>query len=81
MCASAPDELAPYLPDFEYMLIDLSEIDDGDLSSDRRLRAFLIVMKHIQRPDFLDHSGTIMAELHHLEPVDLITRQSQGDAP
>ncbi|MCF6197940.1 MAG: Rpn family recombination-promoting nuclease/putative transposase [Hyphomicrobiaceae bacterium] len=73
MCEDARDELAPYLPDFEYMLIDLSEIDDGDLSSDQRLRAFLTVMKHIQRSDFLDHTGTIMAELHHLEPVDIIT--------
>ena len=36
------------------------------------LHAFLTVMKHIQRPDFLDHIGTIMAELHHLEPVDII---------
>jgi len=73
ICENAPDELAQFLPDFKYMLIDLSEIDDEDLSSDRRLRAFLTVMKHIQRPDFLDHIDTIMAELHYLEPVDIIT--------
>jgi len=67
-----PEVFKPYLPEFEYHLVDLSLIADDELSSDRRLRAFLTVMKHIQRPDFVQHMDTVLAELRWLKPVDVI---------
>jgi hypothetical protein len=51
----------------------LSQIADDELSEQRRLRAFLTIMKHIQRPDFLNHTDTILAELCFLDSVDVKT--------
>ena len=65
-----PENPVQNIPDFEYHLIDLSQIPDDELSAQRRLRAFLTVMKHIQRPDFLDHTDIILAELRFLDSVD-----------
>ena len=65
-----PENPVQNIPDFAYHLIDLSQIADDELSGQRRLRAFLTVMKHIQRPDFLDHTDTILAELRFLDSVD-----------
>ncbi len=65
-----PENPVQNIPDFAYHLIDLSQIPDDELSAQRRLRAFLTVMKHIQRPDFLDHTATILAELRFLDSVD-----------
>ena len=68
-----PENPVQNIPDFAYHLIDLSQIPDDELSEQRRLRAFLTVMKHIQRPDFLNHTDTILAELRFLDSVDVLT--------
>ena len=67
------DELSSYFPNFEYSLIDLNTVSDENLSQNQRLRAFLTVLKHIQKPDFLDRMENILTELRWLEPVDVTT--------
>jgi len=67
------DSLASYFPNFEYSLIDLNTVPDENLSKNQRLRAFLTVLKHIQKPDFLDRMENILTELRWLEPVDVTT--------
>ena len=67
------DGLSSYFPNFEYSLIDLNTVPDENLSKNQRLRAFLTVLKHIQKPDFLDRMENILTELRWLEPVDVTT--------
>ncbi len=73
MFRDQPEALASYVPDFAYELVDLGRIPDASLSANPRLRAFLTVLKHIQRPDFLDHARTILSSVGFLEAEDIVT--------
>lgn len=66
-----PAALRRYLPDFQHALVDLSRIDDSDLSSKARLRAFLKALKYGRRPDLGVFIDVVLAESPELEKRDL----------
>ena len=62
----APDDMRVYMPDFQYLLYDLSVYEDVQLRADVLLRAGLLLMKYIQRPELREHLeqvATLMAEV------------------
>jgi predicted transposase/invertase (TIGR01784 family) len=64
--------LRQYLPSFRHELVDLGRIDDGALSAQVRLRAFLKALKYSLRPDLPTRLDIILAEGSSLELVDLV---------
>jgi hypothetical protein len=48
---TADPALRPYLPDFTYSLLDLGQVPDDQLSSQRVARGGLRVLKYSHRPD------------------------------
>jgi hypothetical protein len=63
--------MRPYLPSFRHGLVDLAQMDDGTLSGELRLRAFLTALKYNRRPDLNDHLHLIFAEAPELDDRDL----------
>jgi len=50
---SAPDPaLSPYIPDFDYILYDLSHLSDDQIKGAVTLRAFLLLLKYIFHDEF-----------------------------
>jgi hypothetical protein len=80
---NVPQALRPYLVSFRHSLVDLANIDDGALSVDLRLAAYLNTMKYAQRADLPEQlqfilapelpDGDVMAILHYVNtgPVAL----------
>lgn len=68
---SVPAALRPFLPNFQHGLVDLSQIDEPDLSSQARLRAFLKALKYGRRKDLGDYIDLVLAESRGLEDTDL----------
>ncbi len=65
------DEEVSNILDFEYHLVDLSQIPDDELSSNQRIRVFLTVQKHILRSDFIEAINTVLTELKFLGELDI----------
>jgi hypothetical protein len=65
-----PQALRPYLVSFRHALVDLATIDDGALSADIRLAAYLNAMKYAQRADLPEHLQIILAP--ELTDTDMI---------
>jgi hypothetical protein len=53
-------------------LVDLAQMDDGALSGQARLRAFLKALKYSRRPDLPQRVDILLAEAPMLEETDLV---------
>ena len=67
---AVPEPLRPYLPAFRHAVIDLTQIDDADLSVELRLRALLKVLKYTRRPDLNECLDVVLAEWSTLDEKD-----------
>ncbi len=67
-----PTPLRQYLPSFRHALVDLALIDDGALSAQVRLRAFLKALKYALRPDLPMRLDILLAEAGSLDTDDLV---------
>ncbi len=64
-----PEEFFPFIPDFRYLLIDLSTISDDQFQGGADLKAALLLMKYIFHPnlrDYLPMILRILKEARHL---------------
>jgi predicted transposase/invertase (TIGR01784 family) len=69
---SVPEPLRPYLPSFRHALVDLTRIDDRELSAEARLRAFLKALKYCRRRDLDDCIQLVFAQASILDDNDLM---------
>jgi len=67
-----PAPIRQYLPSFRHALVDLAGIDDGALSAQARLRAFLKALKYVQRSELPLLMQVLLAEVPALEDADVI---------
>ena len=67
-----PEILRPYIPDFTHELTDLGEINDQNLSTDKRLAALLRPMKYIFTTEIMLHLKGKDDELLKLDQVDIV---------
>jgi predicted transposase YdaD len=67
-----PEPLRPYLPSFRHALVDLGQMEDGELSGQARLRAFLKALKYSRRADLPQRIDILLAEAPVLEERDLV---------
>ena len=49
-----PEFLKPYLPQFEYGLVDLYSLSKDSIEGEEHLKAFLFLLKYIQSPELMD---------------------------
>jgi predicted transposase/invertase (TIGR01784 family) len=78
------EPLRPYLPSFCHELVDLTRVDDSDLSTQVRLRAFLKALKYSRRTDLPDCIDIVLAEAPELGEQDLyviMTYLDKGPIP
>ncbi len=66
-----PASIRQYLPSFRHALVDLARIDDGSLSAQVRLRAFLKALKYSVRRKLVTRLDIILAEARSLDVVDI----------
>lgn len=66
-----PDEMRPYLTSFRHALIDLAASEDGSLSTDIRLDAYLKAMKYARRADLPRQLRAILVP--DLSEMDIVT--------
>lgn len=64
--------LLPFLPDYQFHLIDLSQYSDDELKGEVRLRADLLLFKYILRPDLRDKLPEIFALIRRLTEQKLV---------
>ena len=64
------EPLRPYLPAFRHAMIDLTQIDDDDLSVELGLRALLKALKYTWRPDLGECLDLVLAEWSALGEKD-----------
>ena len=57
---SVPEALKPYVPSFEYHLVDLSGMSDDQIKGSLFLRVFLMIMKHIDSPELSHLLATVI---------------------
>ena len=76
-----PEALRPYVPCFRHALVDLAQMEDGELSSDASLRAFLKALKYSRRPDLPDRIDMVLAEAPVLEERVLFVILTYLDSP
>ncbi|MBF0475939.1 MAG: Rpn family recombination-promoting nuclease/putative transposase [Deltaproteobacteria bacterium] len=60
----ATAELRRYLPDFDYLLLDLSTMADEDIKGDVKTRMTLLLQKHINDPELVSKLADV-ATLYH----------------
>ena len=60
------EALKEYIPDFKYLLCDISHLSDEDIKGAVILKATLLVLKYIFRPDLREHIGSIFGLLNDL---------------
>ncbi|MBF0476063.1 MAG: Rpn family recombination-promoting nuclease/putative transposase [Deltaproteobacteria bacterium] len=65
----ATAELKQHLPDFNYLLFDLSTIPDEDIKGNVRTRMTLLLQKHINDPELVSKLAD-MASLYHQMSTD-----------
>lgn len=63
---ATPHELAPFLPDFQYWLFDLSQYSDEELQGEAYLRVMLLVLKYIFRDELRERLPEVMQLLTEL---------------
>ena len=56
-----PEALRPYMPEFQYLLRDLSAYSDEEIKREAELGIGLLVLKHIFRPDLRARLPEVMA--------------------
>jgi len=66
----AKKELKSYLPDFSYILYDLSAYSDEAIKGDIMIKIFLDLFKHVSDKDFLSHLENILPLLQALSSKD-----------
>lgn len=59
-------ETSPYIPDFEYILFDLSRLSDEEIRGEMRLQAVLLLIKHIFNPEIYDQESRLLALFQEL---------------
>ncbi|MBF0552250.1 MAG: Rpn family recombination-promoting nuclease/putative transposase [Deltaproteobacteria bacterium] len=59
-------ELIRYLPDFDYLLLDLSTMPDGDIKGDVKTRMTLLLQKHINDPDLVSKLADVAILYHEI---------------
>ncbi|MGA1825409.1 MAG: Rpn family recombination-promoting nuclease/putative transposase [bacterium] len=64
------EELIPYLPDFKYLLYDLSTYTDEEIKGNIKLKVFLYLFKHIFDDDLLTRLKDIFPLLKELSMED-----------
>ena len=64
--AATPDELSSFLPDFRYLLCDLSQYSDEAIRGVVTLRVALLVLKYIFRADLEERLPEILGVLQEL---------------
>ncbi len=62
--------LPEYIPDFKYILLDLTQYSDREIKGVLLCRAVLLLFKHIHAPDFEEQLGAIFAMLDELKQSD-----------
>ena len=55
------EALKPYIPDFEFILVDLSQYSDDELKGIVMLQAALLLFKYVSHPDFPERLPEIFA--------------------
>jgi hypothetical protein len=77
-----PESLRPYLVSFRHALVDLAQIQDGALSADLRLRAYLQALKYIQRQDLPHHLEVILVpQLSNMDLLTVLQYINRGPVP
>ena len=61
-----PAALRTYVPDYEYLLCDLTGYPDATLKDEALLQVALLTLKYISRPELSEHLPTLMALLREL---------------
>ena len=69
--AHGGEDLRKYKPDFEYELLDLTQIPDEELSADPRLSAFLLALKHGRHSAAERRLKIILASADRLQILDV----------
>ena len=69
--------MRPYTISFRYALVDFAGIEDNALSVYIRLKAFLMALKYVLRPDLPEHLGVLLAEGAQLPIVGEVDRDLQ----
>ncbi len=64
------DALAEYIPDFEYILYDLSRYSDEEIKGSIMLRVVMLLFKHIFDPDLRDKLPGILSLMQDLMDHD-----------
>jgi len=62
----SPEEIASYIPDFQYLLWDASGYSDEEIKGGAVLRVALLVLKYIFREDLREHLPGILSLLRNL---------------
>ena len=66
-----PSAMMPeYIPDFKYILLDLTPYSDRKIKGVLLCRAILLLFKHVRAPDFEERLGAILAMLNELKKSD-----------
>lgn len=65
-----PAELAPFVPQFRYHLVDVARLRDEDFHGEVALRLMLLVMKYIFRDDLRDQFSQIVEAIAQLMESD-----------
>ena len=65
----APQEVRAYVPDFRYLLYDLTVFEDAELRADVMLGAGLLLMKYIQRPELRERLENIVGLIAEMMAV------------
>ena len=68
----APEALAPYVPDFQYVLVDLSARSDEEIRGDVLVRVALLAMRHVFAADLPERLAGIVRLL------DTVVRTPSG---
>lgn len=83
-----PDEMAPFIPDFKYILWDASRYSDEDIKGEATLRVALLLLKYIFRDDLRDRLPGILGLLRDLsekrtglEYIETILKYISNAAP
>ncbi|MBF0548969.1 MAG: Rpn family recombination-promoting nuclease/putative transposase [Deltaproteobacteria bacterium] len=64
----ATAELRQYLPDFTYLLLDLSTLADEDIKGDVKTKITLLLQKHIHDPKLVSQLADIATLYHEIPP-------------
>ncbi len=66
LIAGPNEKLKTYIPDFRFVLYDLTQFSDGQIKGTLLSRIVLLLLKHISDPDFMEKLPGIMALFNDL---------------